>query len=175
MIKGLATDEPFMTGGGAGRAMPGHPMAGMTPIMTPLASAGFGPRALELLDHQLRPLGMAPLAGGAASPKVIREDGDKPLAPGSPLSIALVSGDFDLSGSGRSLTLREIGSARPSMSSLGACELPMMTGHSHRLSSRQCCQHEDRSPLKIVGIIDTDVSTGVSDGSGPNLTCFRSR
>ena len=43
---------------------------------------------------------MAPMAGGAAPEHVIREEGDRPLVPGSPLCIAMVMGDFDLSGIG---------------------------------------------------------------------------
>ena len=38
----------------------------MTPIVTPLAASGFGPGALRFLGERLRPLGMAPMAGGAA-------------------------------------------------------------------------------------------------------------
>jgi hypothetical protein len=144
-------------------------VAGMTPIMTPLASSGFGSRALDLLDHQLRPLGMAPLAGGAASPRVIREDGDKPLAPGSPLSIALVTGDFDLSGIGTVTHVegdRVYGFGHP-MFSLGVCEMPMMTGYIHTVYPRASVSMKMGSPLKVVGVIDTDVSTGVAGRIGP--------
>ena len=45
---------------------PAAAVAGMTPIVTPLAATGFSPRALSLLEIRLRPLGMAPMAGGAA-------------------------------------------------------------------------------------------------------------
>jgi len=169
MIRGIATDDDVSTDRKPGSATPGHPMAGMAPIMTPLASAGFGPRALDLLDRQLRPLGMAPLAGGAASPKVIREDGDKPLAPGSPLSIALVTGDFDLSGIGTVTHVegdRVYGFGHP-MFGLGACEMPMMTGYIHTVYPRASVSMKMGSPLKVVGIIDTDVSTGVAGRIGP--------
>ena len=66
----------------------GGGLAGMTPIVTPLAASGFSPRALALLDARLRPLGMAPMAGGAAPEHVIRAEADRPLVPGAPLSIA---------------------------------------------------------------------------------------
>ncbi len=169
MIQGLAADEPVTAGRAPSFVKPAHPMAGMTPIMTPLASSGFGPRALELLDHQLRPLGMAPLAGGAASPKVIREEGEKPLAPGSPLSIAMVTGDFDLSGIGTVTHVegnRVYGFGHP-MFSLGACEMPMMTGYIHTVYPRASVSMKMGSPLKVVGVIDTDVSTGVAGRIGP--------
>ena len=75
-------------------------LAGMIPIGTPLAASGFSPRALAFLSDQFRPIGLSPMAGGAATPNIIAEEGDKPLKPGSPLSIAMVIGDFDLSGIG---------------------------------------------------------------------------
>ena len=57
-------------------------MAGMTPIVTPLAASGFSPRALSVLETQLRPLGMAPMAGGLAPEHVIREQAGSPLVAG---------------------------------------------------------------------------------------------
>lgn len=169
MVRGIAADDELPAEAAPAWAGASRAMAGMTPITTPLASSGFGPRALDLLDHRLRPLGMAPLAGGAASPSVIREDGDKPLAPGSPLSIALVAGDFDLSGIGTVTHVegdRVYGFGHP-MFSLGACEMPMMTGYIHTVYPRASVSMKMGSPLKIVGVIDTDVSTGVAGRIGP--------
>ena len=71
--------------GSAGKvavAVSGGGMAGMVPIVTPMAAAGFSPRALAMLETSLRPLGMAPMAGGAAAENVIKEAGDRPLVPG---------------------------------------------------------------------------------------------
>jgi len=141
----------------------------MTPIVTPLAASGFGPRALSLLSDRLRPLGMAPMSGGAAPERVVREEGDRPLAPGSPLSIAMVMGDFDLSGIGTVTHVegdRVYGFGHP-MFSLGACEFPMMTGYIHTVYPRASVSMKMGSPLKVVGVIDTDVSTSVAGRIGP--------
>ncbi len=141
----------------------------MTPIVTPLAASGFGPRALSLLSDRLRPLGMAPMAGGAAPERVVREEGDRPLVPGSPLSIAMVTGDFDLSGIGTVTHVegdRVYGFGHP-MFSLGACEFPMMTGYIHTVYPRASVSMKMGSPLKVVGVIDTDVSTSVAGRIGP--------
>jgi hypothetical protein len=143
--------------------------AGMTPIVTPLAATGFSPRALAVLETQLRPLGMAPMAGGAAPEHVLREEANRPLAPGSPLSIAMVIGDFDLSGIGTVTHVegsRVYGFGHP-MFSLGVCELPMMTGYIHTVYPRASVSMKMGSPLKVVGVIDTDVSTGVAGRIGP--------
>jgi len=171
VIDGLAADEQH---DGPTRALQpmtvsGGGMAGMTPIVTPLAASGFGPRALSLLSDRLRPLGMAPMSGGAAPERVVREEGDRPLVPGSPLSIAMVTGDFDLSGIGTVTHVegdRVYGFGHP-MFSLGACEFPMMTGYIHTVYPRASVSMKMGSPLKVVGVIDTDVSTSVAGRLGP--------
>ena len=112
---------------------------------------------------------MAPMAGGAAPEQVIREEGDKPLVPGAPLSIAMVTGDFDLSGIGTVTHVegdRVYGFGHP-MFSLGACEFPMMTGYIHTVYPRASVSMKMGSPLKVVGVLDTDVSTGVAGRVGP--------
>src|SRR5260370_27090755 len=48
------------------------------------------------------------------------------------------------------------------MMSLGACELPMMNGFIHTVYPRASVSMKMGSPLKIVGTLDTDVSTGVA-------------
>ncbi len=147
----------------------GGALAGMTPIVTPVAASGFSTRALSLLGERLRPLGMAPMAGGAAQERIIREEGDRPLVPGSPLSIAMVTGDFDLSAIGTVTHVegkRVYGFGHP-MLSLGACELPMMTGYIHTVYPRASVSMKMGSPLKVVGVIDTDVSTSVAGRVGP--------
>jgi hypothetical protein len=109
------------------------------------------------------------MAGGAAPERVIREEGDKPLEPGAPLSIALVTGDFDLSGIGTVTHVegdRVYGFGHP-MFSLGTCEFPMMTGFIHTVYPRASVSMKMGSPLKVVGVVDTDVSTGVAGRIGP--------
>ena len=168
-IDGLVLDErkseeelaPLRVSGGA--------MAGMTPIVTPLAASGFSARALSVLETQLRPLGMAPMAGGLAPEHVIREQAGSPLVAGAPLSIAMVMGDFDLSGIGTVTHVegnRVYGFGHP-MFSLGSCDMPMMTGFIHTVYPRASVSMKMGSPLRVVGVIDTDVSTGVAGRIGP--------
>jgi hypothetical protein len=171
LIDGLAGDESKPGWPALPSALPvcGGGAAGMMPIVTPLAASGFTPEALSTLGDRLRPLGMAPMAGGAASDRIIREEGDRPLVPGSPVSIAMVTGDFDLSGIGTVTHVegnRVYAFGHP-MLSLGACEFPMMTGYIHTVYPRASVSMKMGSPLKVVGVIDTDVSTSVSGRIGP--------
>jgi hypothetical protein len=81
----------------------------------------------------------------------------------------LVLGDFDLSGIGTVTHVegnRVYGFGHPMMS-LGACELPMMTGYIHTVYPRASVSMKMGSPLSIVGVIDTDVSTSVAGRVGP--------
>ena len=147
--------------------------AGMIPIATPLAASGFSPRALAMLDRSLRPLGMAPMSGGRAGEDIVKAEGDRPFAPGSPLSIAMVMGDFDLSGIGTVTHVegdRVYGFGHP-MFSLGNCQFPMMTGYIHTVYPRASVSMKMGSPLKVVGVIDADVSTGVAGriGAKPDM------
>jgi hypothetical protein len=167
-IEGLA-DEDEGTSSLGPVAVSGGALAGMRPIATPLAASGFGPRALALMEARFRPLGLAPMAGGAAPERVVKEEGDKPLVPGAPLSIAMVTGDFDLSGIGTVTHVegdRVYGFGHP-MFSLGACQFPMMTGYIHTVYPRASVSMKMGSPLKVVGVLDTDVSTGVAGRLGP--------
>lgn len=168
LIQGLATDDASSAGLGP-VAVAGASLAGMRPIATPLAASGFTPRALAYLETQFKPLGMALTAGGSASKQIIKDEGDKPLVPGAPLSIAMVTGDFDLSGIGTVTHVegdRVYGFGHPMMS-LGTCDLPLMTGYIHTVYPRASVSMKMGSPLKIVGVLDTDVSTGVAGRIGP--------
>lgn len=150
-------------------AVSGGGLGGMKPIATPLAATNFSPRALSLLSDSLGPIGLAPMAGGAANEDIMKRAGDIPLGPGSPLSIAMVTGDFDLSGIGTVTHVegdRVYGFGHP-MFSLGPCEFPMMTGYIHTVYPRSSVSMKMASPLKTVGVLDTDVSTAVSGRVGP--------
>lgn len=121
-----------------------------------------------MLEVGLRPWNMAPIAGGAATADIIRDEGDKPLVPGSPLSIAMVTGDFDISGIGTVTHVegdRVYGFGHP-MLSLGACEFPMMSGYIHTVYPRASVSMKMGSPLKTIGVLDTDVSTCVAGWLG---------
>ena len=81
----------------------------------------------------------------------------------------MVTGDFDLSGIGTVTHVegdRVYGFGHP-MFSLGACEFPMMTGYIHTVYPRASVSMKMGSPLKVVGVVDTDVSTGVAGRVGP--------
>ena len=152
-VEGLATDVPFDSASSPNPiAVSGGGLAGMTPIVTPWPRRVLA-ACPRVLGERLRPLGMSPMAGGAATGRIIREEGDRPLVPGSPLSIAMVTGDFDLSGIGTVTHVegnRVYGFGHP-MLSLGSCDLPMMTGYIHTVYPRASVSMKMGSPLRLSG------------------------
>lgn len=160
----LGTARPDM----APRQVSGGGLSGMRPIAMPLSATGFSPRALAILEERLGPLGMAAIAGGGVNDDILAREGDKPLTPGSPVSVAMITGDFDLSGIG---TVTHVEGERVyafghPMFGLGQCEFPMMTGWIHTVYPRASVSMKMGSPMKVVGVLDTDVSTAVSGRLG---------
>ena len=124
----------------------------------------------ELAERSAPSPGYGTDVGWCRTPKrvVPGKRGPATGAPGSPLSIAMVMGDFDLSGIGTVTHVegdRVYGFGHP-MFSLGACEFPMMTGYIHTVYPRASVSMKMGSPLKVVGVIDTDVSTSVAGRIG---------
>lgn len=170
-IAGRVGDEDgvFAAKGAEARPMSGGGLGGMLSTASPLAATGFSTSGLAALNEALGPMGMSASPGGRVPSHVLREHAGKPLAPGSPLSVAMVTGDFDLSGIGTVTHVegdRVYGFGHPMMS-LGNCELPLMTGYIHTVYPRASVSMKMGSPLKVVGTLDTDVSTGVAGRLGP--------
>ncbi len=147
----------------------GRGLGGMRAIATPLSVSGFGASGLAVLEHQLAPIGMAPMAAGEVSDGVRQGLQATRLEPGGPISIAMVTGDFDLSAIGTVTHVegdRVYAFGHPMMS-LGACAFPMMTGYIHTVYPRASVSMKMGSPLELVGVLDTDVSTSIAGRIGP--------
>ena len=117
----------------------------MVPLRTPLAATGFTPHSLKLLRERCAGSGLVPMQGGGAAGKIAEEEKDTPLEPGGPLAVALITGDFDLSGIGTVTHIegnRVYGWGHPFMG-LGGCEFPLMTGYIHTIYPRQTRQLQD--------------------------------
>jgi hypothetical protein len=136
----------------------------LVPVRTPLAASGFTAHSLDLLRERCAAAGLVPMQGGAASAKVADEAKDAVLEPGGPLALAMITGDFDLSGIGTVTYIdgeRVYGWGHPFMG-LGACDFPLMTGYIHTIYPRQTVSFKMGSPLKTVGVVNADVSTCIA-------------
>jgi hypothetical protein len=136
----------------------------LMPLRTPLAATGFSSQSLALLRQHCRLSGLVPMQGGGAGSDVAEQERNTPLQPGGPLSVALITGDFDLSGIGTVTHIegnRVYGWGHPFFG-LGTCEFPLMTGYIHTIYPRQSVSFKMGSPLRTVGVINADVSTCIA-------------
>jgi hypothetical protein len=140
----------------------------MTPLRTPIATTGFTAHSLSLLRERFQTSGLVPMQGGGTTAKIAQEAKTVELEPGGPLVVAMVTGDFDMSGIGTVTHIegsRVYGWGHPFMG-LGTCEFPLMTGYIHTIYPRQSVSFKMGSPLRTVGVINADVSTGIAGWTG---------
>jgi hypothetical protein len=136
----------------------------MVPLKTPLAATGITPHSLALLRTRFPGVGLVAGPGGSLGGKVPPEEHDPVIEPGAALSVALIQGDFDLSGIGTVTHVdgkRVYGWGHPFFGA-GSCEFPLMTGYVHAVYPRQSLSFKMGSPLKTVGVINADVSTCIA-------------
>jgi hypothetical protein len=149
----------------------------MVPLRTPLIAAGFTAHSLRLLRGRLRSTGLLPMQGGAVTGRTAEEEKNTPLQAGGSLAISLVTGDFDISGIGTVTHIegnRVYGWGHPFLGA-GCCELPLVTGYIHTVYPRQTVSFKIGSPLRVVGVINADVSTCIAGwlGRKPDLIPMR--
>jgi SpoIVB peptidase S55 len=140
----------------------------LVPLQTPLAATGFTQHSLNLLSERTRWAGIVPVQAGGAAAHIREQAQNTPLEPGSALAVAMVTGDFDMSGIGTVTHVegdRVYGWGHPFLS-IGACEFPMMNGHIHTIYPRQTVSFKMGSPIRTLGVINADVSTGIAGWLG---------
>jgi hypothetical protein len=140
----------------------------MVPLRTPIATSGFTAHSLSLMREKFHTSGLIPMQGGGASAKIAEQEKNVELQAGGPLVVAMVTGDFDMSGIGTVTHIegnRVYGWGHPFMG-LGTCEFPLMTGYIHTIYPRQSVSFKLGSPLRTVGVINADVSTGIAGWLG---------
>ncbi len=136
----------------------------LVPLKTPVMTTGMSQRSLNVLRDQFGHLGLVPMQGGGVGANIPAEERNIPLQAGGALSVALIMGDFDMSGIGTVTHIegkRVYGFGHPFMT-LGSCELPLMTGYTHTIFPRLTLSFKMGSPMKIVGVINADTSTCIA-------------
>ncbi len=136
----------------------------LVPLRTPLAASGFTPHSLALVREEFQRTGLVPMQGGSLGGKVADDVKDTQIEPGAALTVALVLGDFDMSGIGTVTHVegkRVYGWGHPFFGS-GCCEFPLMTGYVHTIYPRTSISFKMGSPIRTVGVINADVSTCIA-------------
>ncbi len=145
----------------------------LVPLKTPVMTSGMSPASLAVLREHFKQSGLVPMQAGGVSSNLPASERNIPLEAGGALTVALITGDFDMSAIGTVTQIegkRVYGWGHPFMSS-GECELPMMTGYVHTIFPRLTLSFKMGSPLQTVGVVNADVSTCVAGwlGREPDL------
>src|SRR5205823_1708450 len=72
----------------------------LVPLRTPVMTTGISPRSLSIIRDPFNQYGLVPMQGGAVSANIPADERNISLAPGSAVSVALITGDFDMSAIG---------------------------------------------------------------------------
>jgi hypothetical protein len=140
----------------------------LTPLKTPLAGTGMTQHSLDLLAERAGWSGLIPVQGGGVGTRIRDELKHEPLRAGGPMAVALITGDFDLSAIGTVTHVegdRVYGFGHPFMG-MGGCDLPLFVGYVHTVYPRLSISFKMGSPVRQVGVINADVSTGVAGWLG---------
>lgn len=136
----------------------------LVPLRTPVMTTGMSARSLAILRDHFQQQGLVPMQGGAAASNLPADERNIALQAGGALVVPMITGDFDMSAVG-TVTLidgkRVYGFGHPFMG-VGSCEFPLMTGYTHTIFPRLTVSFKMASPLKTVGVINADTSTGIA-------------
>lgn len=140
----------------------------LMPLATPIMAAGAGRRTIELAEKVFSGTGLIPMRAGAAGGAEAAAAGNVKLAPGSAVSVPLITGDMDWTGVG---TVTEVIGDRVlafghSMFGDGPVDMPMGTAYVHTVASSMWTSFKLGSTLKITGALTHDEYTGVSGRLG---------
>ena len=141
---------------------------GFKHLPVPLAISGFSDRFREVIEPELEPLGLMPVAaGGPASSEPI--DPDTVLVPGGAIGVALTDGDVNLAGIG-TLTWRDgnriLGFGHP-MLQAGTVSLPLCAGKIHSIIPSLDVSFKLFSPGQLVGTLRQDRLPAIGGYLGP--------
>jgi hypothetical protein len=130
-------------------------------IATPLMMSGVSRGMVEFMGKGLAPLGMVPVAGGGGDADASGAPGVDDLAPGSPITSALVTGDFKITAMG-TVTAREgdrLLAFGHSFFNEGPAALPLGGGEVYHFMSTLNWTYKMGAPGRVLGsIVDDRVS-----------------
>ena len=141
---------------------------GLMPLATPVMISGAGPRTMALARKLFAGEGLVPLRAGTVGAAEAEAAKKTRLAPGSAVSVILLSGDMDWSAIG---TVTEVIGDRVlafghSMYADGRIRLPMGTAYVHTVIPSAWSSFKLSSTLKATGVLTHDEYTGLSGQIG---------
>jgi hypothetical protein len=150
----------------------------LRPIATPITLGGFDPSVIDPVASAFRDRGFLPVMAGGAM-KLPQQDGtgsapsQRPLRPGDPIGVALMSGDLELGATG---TVTEVAGDRVyafghPFYGLGPTSFPMTRAHVHVVLPSLSSSMKIASTGDVIGTVLQDRATTIAGtlGAGPSM------
>lgn len=140
----------------------------LRPIATPLTLGGFDAGVIDPLASAFRDQGFVPVLAGSAQ-ATGNGGAPKPLRPGDPVGVALMSGDLELGATG---TVTEIDGNRVyafghPFYGLGPTQFPMTRAYVHTLLPSLASSFKIASTGEVIGTFQQDRATTIAGTLGP--------
>jgi hypothetical protein len=142
--------------------------APMTALSTPVMVSGISSRSFSRARRMMKPFGMIPMQSGGPGAAERAACKDAKLIPGGGISVALATGDADLTAVGTVTDVvgDKVMAFGHSFFGAGATELPMGPAYIHTVISGRFSSFKMGSSLKMTGTITRDEVTAVAGQIG---------
>lgn len=145
----------------------------LRPIATPLAMGGFDAAVIDPIASVFREQGFVPVMAGAMQAAQNAAAASRPLRPGDPVGVTLMSGDMELGATG---TVTEVAGNRVyafghPFYGLGPTQFPMTRAYVHTVLPSLASSLKIASTGEVIGIVQQDRATTIAGtlGPGPQL------
>ena len=153
----------------------------LRPIATPLTLGGFDAGVIDPVASAFSDQGFVPVMAGSAVATLAQENGaaaaPRPLRPGDPVGVALMSGDLEIGATG---TVTEVEGSRVyafghPFYGLGPTQFPMTRAYVHTLLPSLANSMKIASTGEVIGTVQQDRATTIAGtlGAGPALVPVR--
>jgi len=142
----------------------------LRPIATPLTLGGFEAGVVDPLASAFRDQGFVPILAGSAAAQANGNGGaPRPLRPGDPVGVALMSGDLELGATG---TVTDVDGNRVyafghPFYGLGPTQFPMTRAYVHTLLPSLASSFKVASTGEVIGTFQQDRATTIAGTLGP--------
>ena len=145
----------------------------LRPIATPLTLAGFDMTVIDPVAAAFRDQGFVPVFAGSGSAPLAQTAGPgaapRPLRPGDPVGVALMSGDLEFGATG---TVTEVDGDRVyafghPFYGLGPTQFPMTRAYVHTLLPSLASSMKIASTGEVIGTVQQDRATTIAGTLGP--------
>jgi hypothetical protein len=142
----------------------------LRPIATPLTLGGFDAGVIDPIASAFRDQGFVPILAGSAALQANGNGGTpRPLRPGDPVGVALMSGDLELGATG---TVTDVDGSRVyafghPFYGLGPTQFPMTRAYVHTLLPSLASSFKIASTGEVIGTFQQDRATTIAGTLGP--------